>query len=326
MARPKVLLTTTIHPSAMAVLELEAEVSLAPRTDPGGIRQAAVGVDGILCRNKLPDDIFEAAPSVRAVARHGIGVDLIPMAEASAHAVPVTNVPGANTYAVAEHALGLMLMISRRLAQQHIHLLDGDWGYGWAFPGRELRGKCLGLVGVGGIGTELARICGRGFGMRVIGTKRNLATMPEGVEPADIDTVFREADFAVVACPLDETTRHLVDERLIGLMKREAVLVNIARGPVVDETALIAALEEHRIGGAGLDVFEIEPLPETSPLRRFENVVLTPHASGLSQESYEAIGVTAATDLLAALRGERPKHLVNPEVWERHLERLGSGG
>jgi D-3-phosphoglycerate dehydrogenase len=179
----------------------------------------------------------------------------------------------------------------------------------------------VGIVGVGHIGARVAAICHHGLGMRVLGNQRRLDRLPAIVEAAALDRIFTDSDFIALCCPLTPDTRHLADARRIGLMKPTAVLVNVARGPVVDQAALVAALRERRIGGAGLDVFEQQPLAPGDPLFALDNVVLTPHLAGLSAESMRRMSVIAAEDALRILAGEKPVNFFNPEVWPAALKR-----
>jgi D-3-phosphoglycerate dehydrogenase / 2-oxoglutarate reductase len=172
----------------------------------------------------------------------------------------------------------------------------------------------LGVVGVGAIGSRVARIARHGFGMRVLGTQRRLERLPSEAEPAPLDRLVAESDFVVLACPLNADTHRLFDRQRIGRMKRGAWLINVGRGPVVEEAALIEALRERRIAGAMLDVYEHYRLEPGHPLLSLDNAVLTPHLSGMTQESRARMSVAAAEEMLRMLAGTRPKNLVNPEV------------
>ena len=188
----------------------------------------------------------------------------------------------------------------------------------------ELPGKTVGVVGVGAIGARVAEICHLAFRMRVLGHQRRLDTLPGYVEGVPLEKLFRESDFIFLSCPLTAETRNLVNEERIGMMKPTACIVNVARGPIIDENALVAALRARRIGGAALDVYHVQPLPRDHPLLGLENVVLTPHAAGLTRESMARMSQGAAQEVLRLLAGEKPQNLVNPEVWERHMARLAA--
>jgi D-3-phosphoglycerate dehydrogenase / 2-oxoglutarate reductase len=180
----------------------------------------------------------------------------------------------------------------------------------------ELRGKVLGIVGVGAIGTRLAEIAHHGFRMRVLGHRRNPQGLPDFVTAADLPNLFAQSDYIALACPLTEETRGLASAALIARMKPGAWLMNVARGGVVDEAALVAALREGRIGGAALDVYAAQPLAPDHELRRLPNVVLTPHVAGLTAEAVVTMSAVAAEEVVRILRGERPRNFINPAAWD----------
>lgn len=317
MTRPIVLLTNPIEASALARLSAHAEVRLAPAEDQATVREAARDAHALIVRTLLPDDLFEHAPLVVGAVRHGAGVDLIPVASATRHGVVVANVPGANAQAVAEYAIAQMLRSARGLDRIEAGLRGGGWSAvrPMADSGRELAGATLGIVGVGAIGSALARIAHHGFGMRVLGYQRRLDRLPAEVAGVALDTLLAEADWVVLACPLTDDTRGLIDAARLARIKPGAVLVNVSRGAVVDEAALIAALTEGRLGGAVLDVFATQPLAPDSPLRTLERVLLSPHVAGITADSMHRISTIAVDQTLAILAGRKPAHFFNPEVW-----------
>ncbi|MGI4977473.1 MAG: NAD(P)-dependent oxidoreductase [Janthinobacterium lividum] len=314
---PVILLTNAIHPDGLALLTPFARVVLAPDTGFDTLRRLAADADGIIVRALLPDDICAHAPRLRALVRHGVGIDFVPVAAATAHGVPVTSLPGANANAVAEYAVAALLHLRRGLAGNDALLRREGWNAARPAGSRlaEIGGGTLGIVGLGAIGRRLADIARLGFGMRVLGATRRASSVPDGVEPADLDTLFARSDAVVLACPLTPETRNLVDRARLARMRPGAVLVNVARGGVVDTAALAEALAAGTLAGAALDVFDTEPLPPDSPLFALPNLLLTPHIAGLSANSTRALGIRAAEDMRAILHGERPHHLVNPEVW-----------
>jgi D-3-phosphoglycerate dehydrogenase len=255
--------------------------------------------------------------------RHGAGVDLIPVDRATALGVCVGFVPGVNGNAVAEFVVAQMLAAARNVQRMDQVLHADGWSRARAISdsASELGGKTLGVVGVGSIGTRLADIAHHGFRMRVLGFRRDRTKLPPFVAHAELDRLFTEADYVVLACPLTPDTRGLASERLLARMRPTAWLLNVSRGAVVDEPALVEALAARRIAGAVLDVFATQPLAEDHPLRALPNAILTPHTAGLSAESVRAMSESAATDTLRILRGERPQHLFNADVWPRFLER-----
>jgi D-3-phosphoglycerate dehydrogenase len=263
------------------------------------------------------------APRVRAVAIHGTGTDLVPLASANEHAVAVANQPGGNAQSVAEYCAMAMLMLARNVAAITTSLRSEPWDQVRALgaQAREVAGLTAGIVGVGEIGRRLARILQRGFGMRVLGHQRRLDRLPPEAQPASLDELVAQADFVVLTCPLTPETHHLFNRTRIAAMKPDAWLINVGRGPVVEEEALVEALRARRIAGAMLDVYEHYRLEPGHPLLTLDNAVLTPHLAGMTRDSRGRVSVLAAEDTLRMLAGEAPRHLVNPEVWDRFRER-----
>lgn len=316
LARLKVLLVDPIAAAGEEALARGAELVRAPDSAPDTVRRLAAGCDGIITRSKLPDDVFDAAPRVRAVAIHGTGVDLVPLACATARGVKVSNIPGGNARSVAEYCVLAMLMLARNIVPIVHALKDTTWDAARALGAgtHEIAGMTLGIVGVGAIGSQLARVARQGFGMRVLGTQRRLDRLPPEALPADLKTLVKASDFVVLACPLTPETQHLFDRERIARMKQSAWLINVGRGPVIEEAALVEALRERRIAGAMLDVYEHYRLEPGHPLLSLDNVVLTPHLSGMTQESRERMSVAAAEEMLRMLAGERPRNFVNPQA------------
>jgi D-3-phosphoglycerate dehydrogenase len=315
-ALKRVLIVDPIAPEGETLLARRAEVVRAPDSAPQTIRPLAAACDGIITRSKLPDDLFYAAPRVQAVVIHGTGTDLVPLEAASAHGVMVGNLPGINAQSVAEYCAMAMLVLARNVVSITRALRTTTWdaARGLGAGTHEIAGMTLGIVGVGAIGSRLARIARHGFGMRVLGTQRRLDRIPPEAERTDLDMLVRSADFVVLTCPLNSDTFHLFNRDRISAMKSSAWLINVGRGPVVEEAALVEALREKRIAGAMLDVYEHYRLEPGHPLLALDNVVLTPHLSGMTEESRSRMGVAAAEEILRMLAGERPTHLVNPDT------------
>ena len=314
-----VALTDPIEPAGEAILRAAGhETALLPRG--GGmaaLRALCAGAEAVIVRRKLPDDVVEASPRLLAAVRHGVGVDLIPVERCTEQGVVVANVPGANADAVAEFVVAQMLAAARHAEAMHAELLAAGWDTARARSGAatELTGKTLGIVGVGAIGTRLAEIAHHGFRMRVLGHRRDPAGLPPHVAQADLPTLFGESDYVALACPLTEETRGLASAALIGRMKPDAWLLNVSRGAVVEEDALVAALRERRIGGAALDVYAAQPLAPDHPLRSLPDALLTPHAAGLTRESVARMSTVSAEEVVRVLRGEKPLNFINPEAW-----------
>ncbi len=327
MKRPKVLLTNPIDAAGVSILERQAEVTIAPDVRAETLRRIICDADALIVRAQLPDDIFEQPHRLRGVVRHGAGVDMIPLEAATAHGIPVANVPGVNAGAVAEYCICGMLLLLRAMHRIDHALRTTDWNASRkiADDAVELSGRTVGIVGVGTVGRRVAEICSGAFRMRVLGYQRRLERLPAFATGVDLDTLFAESDFVVLSCPLTAATRGLISRRLIALMKPAAGLINVARGPVVDEAALVDALRERRIRGAVLDVYGEHPLPREHPLLGLENAVLTPHMAGITAESMQCMSVGAAHEVLRMLAGERPVNCANPEVWNVHRARSGAG-
>jgi D-3-phosphoglycerate dehydrogenase len=318
----RVLLTDPIDASGEELLRARgAEVVRAPEGSAATVKKLAADADGVIIRSKLPDDIFEAAPRVRAVTIHGTGIDLVPLASANAKGVLVANLPGENAQSVAEYCVLAMLMLARNIATINaaMHTQPWDEARRLAAPPREIAGLTVGIVGVGEIGRRVAQMCARGFGMRVLGHQRRLDRLPPEAQGVDLDDLVAQSDFIVIACPLNPQTHHLFNTARLTAMKSSAWLINVGRGPVIDETALIEALRHRRIAGAMLDVYEHYRIEAGHPLLGLDNVLLTPHLAGSTRESRARASVRAADETLRMLAGEKPRNLVNPEAW--HVRR-----
>jgi D-3-phosphoglycerate dehydrogenase len=322
MAKPKVFLTNAIDRVGYEILK---DVDIVTASDPSQatILREIGDADAIIVRTQLPADIFEQGMRLRACVRHGAGLDLIPVDAATALGIPVANVPAVNANAVAEYVVAQMLLGARRLHRvDRLHRSE-NWAAArkLADEATELRDKRAGIVGVGAIGGRIAEILHHGFGMQILGYQRRLNALPEFVTGMQLDELLRSADYVVLACPLTSETRGLLDERRIGLLKKNAFIVNVSRGPVLDEPALVAALRERRIGGAALDVYATQPLPRDSELLRLDNAILSTHLAGLSAESVQAMSRIASEETLRILAGDKPVNFCNPEVWEKSRAR-----
>ncbi|MBX3604332.1 MAG: hydroxyacid dehydrogenase [Piscinibacter sp.] len=313
MTRPRVLLTGPMDPAGERVIAEAAEVVLAPDTRPETLYRLIADAAVLVVRSALPPDLLDHAPRLRGIVRHGVGVDMIPLAAANARRLPVANVPGSNRHAVAEHVLTSVALLRRRTLHMDTLLRERGWDVSRALAdgALELHGHVLGIVGVGEVGRRVAEIAHHGYGMQVLGHQRRLDALPPYVAGLALDELLARSDAVVLACPLTDATRHLLDARRLALLPRHAVLVNVARGAVIDEAALVDALREGRLAGAALDVFEAQPLAPRHALRRLDNVLLTPHAAGLTVESMRRMSVGAAAEVRRLLAGEMPLNCVN---------------
>lgn len=259
-------------------------------------------IDGVICGDdRFTARVLDAAPKLRVISKWGTGIDSIDREACQARGIAVKNTPNAFSEPVADSIFGYVLVFARNIAAMDRAMKQGVWD---KIPGRALRECTLGVIGVGDVGKAVVRRAG-GFGMRVLGTdpvQPPAAFMAAtGITMVERETLLREADFVSVTCDLNPTSYHLMNDAAFALMKPTAVLINAARGPIVDEAALVRALQEQRIAGAGLDVFEHEPLPATSPLLTMDNVYLAPHNSNSSPEAWERVHENTIRNLFAVL-------------------------
>ena len=312
--RPVVLLFEEIHPKAVERLTAKAEVRLATSLAPEALLHQVADVDGIIIRanGKVDRRLMEAAPRLKVVGRHGTGVEAIDLEAAVERSIAIVNTPLANVESVAEHALGMMIALAKRLPEADRAIRAGDWDARYRLTGRELAGKTLGLVGMGRIGGRLAELAHGAFAMRLL--YRDIQPYPDyearlKAERVELDQLLVESDVVSVHVPLLPETHSLIGEAELRSMRSTAFLLNTARGAVVDSQALLQALTEGWIAGAGLDVFEPEPLPPDHPLLALENVILSPHMAAHTDEALLHMALVA-DDILAVLDGREPTHRV----------------
>jgi glyoxylate reductase len=304
-------------------LKAELEVELWPEDDPPPpevLRAEAARSQGILVNiaDRVDATVIEAAPDLRIVSQMAVGYDNIDVTTATERGVLVTNTPGVLTDATADMAFALLLAQARRLPEGEKAIRAAGWGEWkpWFLLGHVLTGKTLGIVGLGAIGMAMARRA-LGFGMRVVYNSRQRKPEAEGelgVEWRELPALLSESDYVSLHMALNDETRGIIGAAELSRMKRDAVLINTARGGVVDQAALVRALREGTIGGAGLDVFESEPLAADDPLMGFDNVVVAPHLGSATVETRTRMSDLAVDNLLAFFRGERPPCCVNAEV------------
>ena len=318
MSRPVVLCTLPMDAAGAALLEPVANVVVAPDTRPETLACLVGQADFLVVRTFLPADLLARPHHLRAIVRHGTGLDMIPMEAATRQGIPVANVPGANAQAVAEYVVGSFFDLARRFGELNAALRTQGWAGARPLSAHtcELSGKTVGIVGLGDIGKRIARTCSLGLGMQVLAYQPDASRFPEFVKSVPLNTLLAQSDFVTLNCPLTASTKHLIDSNRLALMKPTAFLVNAARGEVVDEAALVQALRERTIAGAALDVYATQPLSSDHALLALDNVLLTPHIAALTRESSSRMSVGTAKQILQLMNGERPTHLVNPEVWE----------
>lgn len=326
MRQPKVIFSThNLHPDVTRDLTALGDYRVASAPTPRAIDKECAGADIIVVRAKIAPEIIERETGLMACVRHGAGLDMIPVDVATKAGVLVANVPGANATTVAEHAIWSALALLRKYPAVNTDLRGSGWEAGRAHSdhGRELSGRCVGIFGVGNVGKSVARIAQNGFGCKVIAVTRSPANLPQGIEAVPFDALMAQSDVLVLSCPLTEQTRGIISAEALAMMKPGAILINVSRGPVTDEAALIAALSSGHLGGAAVDVFSTQPLPALHPFFSLPNVVLTPHMAGITEESMLRMGQGVVAETRRILAGEKPKNFCNPDVWDTYRKRFG---
>jgi D-3-phosphoglycerate dehydrogenase len=322
----KVLLADTIHPEAVKMLKEKFDVDEAVGVSTEELIKHISDADAVILRSKpkLTKDVLKHAKKLKVIGRAGVGVDNIDVDFATKSGIIVVNAPSASTTTVAEHAIGMMLGLARKIPQAVANVKSGRWDKK-KFMGVELMGKTLGVIGIGRIGSRVAEL-GKALGMDVIAFDPYMsaeATEKKGIALVKFDELLKTSDFVTMHIPKTEKTVGLIGKRELGIMKPTAYLVNCSRGGIVQEKALYEALNNKDIAGAALDVFENEP-PKDSPLLTLENIITTPHLGASTLEAQENASVTAAKDILAVLENGTPRNALNmpvyaPEVMEKLL-------
>lgn len=312
--KPIVLLYEPIHEKALEFLRQQAEVRIAVSLAEDDLIKTIADVDGIIIRanGKVSRRLMEAAKRLKVVARHGVGVESIDLRAAAELGIVVVNTPEANVESVAEHCLGMMIALAKRILLADKALRSGDWGARYRLIGDELFAKTLGVVGFGRIGQRVASLCRSSLAMPVL--YYDVIAYPEAearleARRVPLEELLAKADIVSVHVPLTPETCGLIGIDALRRMKPEAFLINTSRGPVVDQTALMQALQEGWIAGAGLDVFDPEPLPSDSLLLRLDNVVITPHMAAHTDEALYKMALVVK-DVLAVIKGNEPEHPV----------------
>lgn len=325
MTLPRVYVTREIPEVGLRLLREQCAVEVWPSELPiprAALLSAAAQAEGLLTLLSDPIDatLIAAAPQLRVISQYAVGYDNIDVAAATARGIPVGNTPDVLTDATADFAFALLMAAARRIPEGMDNVRQGAWQT-WGpktLLGQDVWGATLGIIGLGRIGQAMARR-GKGFAMRVLFTdphcKAEGAAL--GAECVSLETLLAEADFVSLHCPLTPQTRGLIGARELRLMKATAILINTARGAVIQQDALVQALQEGWIGGAALDVTDPEPLPPTHPLVGLPNCLITPHIASATVTARDQMARIAAENLLAGLRGERLPHCVNPEVYAR---------
>lgn len=330
MSKPRVFVARRIPQKGLDMILEVCEATVWPKELPPGrdelLRQVR-GVDGILSllTDRIDGAIMdEAGAGLKVVSNHAVGVDNVDLAAATQRGIPVGNTPGILTDTTADFAFALLMAAARRIVEGERCVHAGSWKT-WDplfLLGMDIHGATLGIVGFGRIGRAMARRAA-GFGMRILfcdpAQNEDEETARLGAHKSELDGLLAESDFVSIHTPLTEATFHLFSQTALAKMKPGAILINTARGPVVDEQALFLACKRKRLAYAALDVTEIEPIPMNSQLLELDNILITPHIASASHATREKMATMAAENLIAGLRGERLPNCVNPEVYDETI-------
>ncbi|UZQ82182.1 MULTISPECIES: hydroxyacid dehydrogenase [unclassified Thermoanaerobacter] len=312
----KVLLSEEIHPEGRKLLEGKFEIVTAHDTSQQTLMSMVKDVDGIILRtrSKITREVIENAPHLKIISRTGAGVDNIDVNAATEKGILVCNLPAVNNLSVAEHTIAMILNLAKQLNLMDKAVRSGNWGARNSNISMEIEGKVLGIVGMGNIGSLVAKKCHDGLGMKIVAYDPYVKEKFREYDYKFVDTLeelFKESDFVTLHCPDIPETRGMITRELIYSMKPTAYLINAARGTVIDEQALIGALKEKRIAGAGLDVFQQEPPSSDNELLRLENVILSPHSAALTKEATVRMAVEAVQAVIDYFEGRQPKYIYN---------------
>jgi len=325
MTLPKAYVTRRIQDAGLNLLPGRVDFEVWEKTSPVErevLLEKALEVEGLLCTlsDRIDEELLARSPGLKVVSNYAVGYDNIDVDAATRRGVLVTNTPDVLTNATADIAFTLILAAARRVVEANEFLRSGEW-VTWhpdLLLGQDVSGSVLGIVGMGKIGQAVARRAA-GFSMKILFFNRSPKPDLEkelGARQVSMDELLRESDFVSLHCPLNAETKGLIGERELRMMKKSSILINTSRGPVVDQNALYRACSERWIWGAGLDVFEKEPVPLDEPLLKLKNVTTIPHLGSATIKAREGMARKAAENLLAALEGRKPADLVNPSAWK----------
>jgi D-3-phosphoglycerate dehydrogenase / 2-oxoglutarate reductase len=316
-ARPDVRLDRLENESPEAVS--------APILAAAHVYQIGAARDEIAGHFHVNADLLRRAPNLLLVSSNGAGFDPVDVEACTAAGVVVVNQSGGNAHSVAEHVVGMMLTLSKRIIEADRALRRDPNINRNSLMGTEAEGKTIGIVGLGNVGRRIAALCNGLFRMKVLAYDPYLSAAEmaaRGGEKVELDDLLRRSDYVSISCPLTKDNRGMIGARQFALMQPHAYFITTARGFIHDETALADALRKKLIAGAGLDVWAKEPPPPDHPLLQFDNVLASPHTAGVTKEARENMGKIAAEQVLGALDGQRPPRIINPEVWPRYVERF----
>ena len=325
MAQPKVFITRQIHQEALDLIAAEADMEVWPDDAPPSpqmLRAKASEVQAVLTNimDRVDAPFFEAAPHLSVVSQLAVGTDNIDLSAASQRVIPVGHTPGVLAKATADLTFALILAAARRVVESDRWVRAGKWELAFhpmRWLGADVGDATLGIVGLGQTGIEVARRA-RGFDMELLYYSRSAKPDIEtelGMTRVELPELLQRSDFVSLHCPLTPETHHLIGRREMEMMKPTGILVNMARGPVVDTAALYVALVEGQLAAAALDVTEPEPIAPDNPLLTLDNVVITPHIGSAGNRGRRAMAMLAARNLVAGIKGQRLEHCANPEVY-----------
>ena len=326
MFKPRVYVTRQIFPDALDLIEKFAELELWPDDEPPSpeqLMEAMSNVEGAIINvmDRIDAPLLDAAPKLRVLSQVAAGLDNIDIPEATKRDIMVGYTPGVLAKSTADLAFALLLAVARRVVESDKWVREGNWKishHPMFWLGSEVNGSTLGILGLGGIGLQMAKR-GLGFDMKILyhsRTRKRDLEKEYGLKYASFKRVLAESDFLSIHVPLTPQTNHFIGEKQLKMMKPSSILVNLSRGPVVDTEALQQALTKGTIAGAGLDVFDPEPVPTDHPILGLDNVVVLPHIGSASNRSRRDMHLLAARNLVAGLNGDRLEECANPDVYE----------
>ena len=319
MAKGKILMSQPIHEAGIKLITDQGYVArVAQDFSEGTLIKEVQDADGFLVRTaEIPASVINAGKQLRVIARHGVGYDNIDVKAATARKIPVCITPRANALSVAEHVIALMLALAKRVLPFDAATRKNEWEVRNSYSAFDLDGKTLGILGMGRVGMLVCQKAKAAFNMEIQAYDPLVpkeAMEKAGARVAAISEILKASDFVTLHVPSLAETKGLIGAAQLKTMKRSAFLINCARGPIVDEAALVAALKDGTIAGAGLDVFDPEPPKADNPLFCLPNVVLSPHSAGLTVECVIRMATHAAQAIIDVLEGRRPEGVINPEA------------
>ena len=326
MAKLKVFITRKIPDAGMDLLKKRFVVKIYPKDNAIPRKELEKGVkwcDALLCllTEKIDSKLMDLNKNLKIISNYAVGFDNVEIKAANERKIPVTNTPDVLTEAVAEHTIALMMSIARRIPEADDFVRKGKYKV-WSpmlLLGPQFKDKTLGIVGLGSIGSAVAKMAIKGLEMNVIYNKRHRDKKFEkkyNAKFVSLSELMKKSDVVSLHTPLNKSTRHLIGKKQFDMMKKTAYLINTSRGPIVDEVSLISALRKRKIRGAALDVFEYEP-KVPSAMKKINNIILTPHIASGTTEARDAMAVLAANSIIEISKGKIPKNIVNKEIYKK---------